>query len=205
MARACMASTSYFFGIANMSARTWQREESVDPAHVDRCYCCSPTKHCSNTMNHHIVKVAQLIKCKASDAFDGFVDPDKLTQFWLDSASGPLSQGATVTWHFMVPGAVDSVTVTRFERPSLLEFTWSSGAKTRLEFSQLAPDATKVSVFAHVSSDADLIEQVVGTTEGFTIVLCDLKTFLESGRSANLVRAKAELIAASIAAPPGDI
>jgi hypothetical protein len=38
------------------------------------------------------------------------------------------------------------------------------------------------------------LEQVVGATEGFTIVLCDLKTLLETGRSANLVRDKAELI-----------
>lgn len=150
-------------------------------------------------MNHHIVKISQLINCQPSDAFDAFVEPDKLTQFWLASASGPLSDGARVTWQFMVPGAVDTLTVDSFERANLLEFTWSSGAKTRLEFSQHAPDQTKVSVFAHVSSDADLMDQVVGTTEGFTIVLCDLKTFLESGRSANLVRAKAQLIAASLA------
>ena len=41
-------------------------------------------------------------------------------------------------------------------------------------------------------------ESAVGNaTEGFCIVLCDLKTLLESGRSANLVRDRAELIAAS--------
>jgi hypothetical protein len=45
-----------------------------------------------------------------------------------------------------------------------------------------------------------VVEQVVNATEGFSIVLCDLKILLESGQSANLVRAKAELIAASMAA-----
>ena len=34
----------------------------------------------------------------------------------------------------------------------------------------------------------------------FSIVLCDLKTLLESGRSANLVKDKAELIHRSMAA-----
>ena len=43
----------------------------------------------------------------------------------------------------------------------------------------------------------------MNATEGFSIVLCDLKTFLESGKSANLVRAKAELIAASQATTKG--
>lgn len=39
---------------------------------------------------------------------------------------------------------------------------------------------------------------VPGATEGFSIVLCDLKTLLESGRSAGLVRDKARLIAQAI-------
>lgn len=45
------------------------------------------------------------------------------------------------------------------------------------------------------------MEQAVNATEGFSIVLCDLKTFLETGRSANLVRDKAKLIAESLEAP----
>jgi hypothetical protein len=35
---------------------------------------------------------------------------------------------------------------------------------------------------------------VVNATEGFSIVLCDLKVLLESGHSANLVKDKAQLI-----------
>ena len=45
----------------------------------------------------------------------------------------------------------------------------------------------------------DAVAQVVNATEGFSIVLCDLKTLLESGRSANLVKDKAELIHRSMA------
>lgn len=143
-------------------------------------------------------KVSQLIHCSAGAAFDAFADPDKITQFWLDSTNGPLSKGAEVTWHFMVPGAVDTLSVDAFERPGLIGLTWSNGSNTRLAFSEHAPGQTRVSVATEVSGDTDLIEQVINTTEGFTIVLCDLKTLLEQGRSANLVRAKAELIAASI-------
>jgi hypothetical protein len=40
------------------------------------------------------------------------------------------------------------------------------------------------------------IDQVVNATKGFSIVVCDLKTLIENGRSANLVRDKAALIAA---------
>lgn len=150
------------------------------------------------------VTVSQLITCKVSDAFDAFIEPSRITKFWLSSTTAPLSDGATVTWQFMVPGAVDTVTVDIFRRPSLIQLTWSDGSKTRFEFSESAGDNTKVSITAEVSAGADLMDQVVNTTEGFSIVLCDLKTLLESGRSANLVRAKAELIASSMAASKND-
>ncbi len=48
-----------------------------------------------------------------------------------------------------------------------------------------------------VASGFKEVAQAVGAAEGFSIVLCDLKTLLESGTSANLVRDKAELIAAA--------
>ena len=42
----------------------------------------------------------------------------------------------------------------------------------------------------------DQVEVALNSTEGFAIVLCDLKTLLEQGRPAGLVRAKARLIKA---------
>lgn len=44
----------------------------------------------------------------------------------------------------------------------------------------------------------DNVDAAVGATEGFCIVLCDLKVLLESGRSPNLVKDKAQLISGSI-------
>lgn len=150
------------------------------------------------------ITVSQLITCKVSDAFDAFVEPSRITQFWLSSTTGPLSEGAKVTWQFMAPGAIDTVTVDIFERPGIIQLAWSDGSKTRFEFSESPGGNTKVSITAEVSASEDMLDQVVNTTEGFSIVLCDLKTLLESGRSANLVRAKAELIASSMAAAKDD-
>ena len=150
-------------------------------------------------MTNFVAKASQLINCQPREAFDAFVDPERITQFWLSASSGPLSKSAKVTWHFMVPGAVDTITVTEFEPAALIAFNWSDGSNTRLEFSAHSSEMTKVSVEAQGSAGDDLVEQIVNTTEGFSIVLCDLKTLIESGKSANLVRAKAELIAASMA------
>ena len=46
-------------------------------------------------------------------------------------------------------------------------------------------------------------QQATGVIEGFSIVFCDLKTLLETGTSAGLVRDKAELIESAIRAGSG--
>jgi len=148
-------------------------------------------------MTNPIAKASQLINCPVEEAFNAFVDPGKITQFWLATTSAPLSENAKVTWHFMVPGAVETAVVDLFQPPSLIAFSWSDGLKVRLKFTEQSPGKTRVSAEAQGFSGNDAVDQAVNATEGFSIVLCDLKTFLESGKSANLVRAKAELIAAS--------
>jgi len=64
----------------------------------------------------------------------------------------------------------------------------------------MVPGATVAAVQATGFKGEDAVAQVVNATEGFSIVLCDLKTLLESGRSANLVTDKAELVHRSMAA-----
>jgi len=59
--------------------------------------------------------------------------------------------------------------------------------------------ATLVSVAVSGFTGEGILEQATATIEGFSIVLCDLKTLLESGASANLVRDKAELISRAMA------
>ncbi|WP_076998270.1 SRPBCC domain-containing protein [Variovorax sp. KK3] len=137
-------------------------------------------------------KAELLIHASAQRAFDAFVEPDQLAQFWLARSSGPLAPGATVDWEFMVPGAHETVVVKAFDRPRHLGFDWSDGVHVDLRFKDQAPNAVVVTVAASGFADADT---AIGATEGFTLVLCDLKIWLESGRSPGLVRDKAALLA----------
>lgn len=138
-------------------------------------------------------KAEMLIRSSAKSCFDAFVNPDTIVKFWLDKTSGPLKPGATVTWQFMVPGAKETVTVTEFSEPHRLAFDWSDGLRVAMDFKPQGEGGAVVSVMATGFKEA---AEAVGATEGFSIVLCDLKTLLESGNSSNLVRDKAELIAA---------
>ncbi|MEO8313913.1 MAG: SRPBCC domain-containing protein [Pseudomonadota bacterium] len=143
-------------------------------------------------------KASLLIRRPPRAVFDAFARADTITHFWLTSTSGPLAPGAVVNWEFMVPGAKETVTVMDFDVGRHIAFTWSSGMTVEMLFEPYRGDATHVSVTVSAFEEKDLLAQVANVVEGFSIVLCDLKTLLEQGRSASLVRDKAELIANSM-------
>ena len=146
-------------------------------------------------MDELIAKAEMLIGCTAKEAFQAFAEPERITKFWLKSTTGPLAHDASVEWEFMVPGAVEHVVVTAFSPHDRIAFTWSEGKlDVDLKFSETQSGVTVVSAEVRGFERDNGIGQVVDATEGFSIVLCDLKILLETGRSANLVRDKAELI-----------
>ena len=138
-------------------------------------------------------KVEQLIRAPRSKTFDAFVNPEIIIKFWLDSTTGALTTDAQVEWVFMVPGATEKVQVTEFKEYERLAFQWSDGANVCMVFSDV-DEGTRLTVTV---AGFDKTSQAVNAAEGFSIVLCDLKTLLETGRSANLVRDKAILISKS--------
>jgi len=148
------------------------------------------------------VHASMLIQRPPGEVFSAFVNPQQLRKFWLSDASGPLAPRARVQWSFMVPGATARVVVTRFESPHHLAFDWDDETHVAMTFEPFG-DGTRVSVEVSGFQGADALQQATGTVEGFAIVLCDLKTLLETGESAGLVRAKAELIIAAQATQGG--
>ena len=148
-------------------------------------------------MKAHTANCSMLIRRPVAEVFGAFVNPGVITKFWLESTTGPLARGAQVTWRFMVPGATDTVTVIAFEDQKRIAFDWSDGIRVDMSFEPFDGSATKLAVEAAGFKGENAAESAIGATEGFTIVLCDLKTLLETGRSASLVRDKAELITRS--------
>lgn len=142
-------------------------------------------------------RVSMLIHAPAADVYHAFVEPERLTRFWLSSASAPLEEGRPVRWAFMVEGAAAETTATRLEPDRRIDWAWSDGSTVGIELESLDGGTAVTIVNEGFSGDAD--EQVaaaLNSTEGFAIVLSDLKTLLEQGRSAGLTRAKARLIEA---------
>ena len=142
-----------------------------------------------------VARAKMLIRRPAMEVFNAFVQPDLITKFWLKGTTGALGQGAQVEWQFMVPGATERVHVTAFDEPHRIAFAWSEGGLgVDMKFFEEQKGITVVSVEVRGFESEGGTDQVVNATEGFSIVLCDLKVLLESGHSASLVKDKAELI-----------
>jgi uncharacterized protein YndB with AHSA1/START domain len=140
-------------------------------------------------------KVGVLVRKPVRQVFSAITDPISITRFWLSKSSGPLKLGQTVRWDFMVPGSVVDTTVTALEADKLVEIAWSDGTTVRFTF-ELHSLGTHVEVenWGFAGSQREIVNAALEATQGFTIVLCDLKTFLESGQQMHLSRDKAILI-----------
>jgi uncharacterized protein YndB with AHSA1/START domain len=155
-------------------------------------------------MSDTSVQVSMQIRRPPGEVFAAFANPQTIRKFWLTDTTGPLAPGARVQWQFMVPGATAKVVVTRFEAPRVLSFDWpDDGLHVDMTFEPFGEDGTRAAIAVNGFDGAKVLSEVVSTVEGFTIVLADLKTLLETGESAGIVRDKAALIVASQAARGG--
>jgi uncharacterized protein YndB with AHSA1/START domain len=144
-------------------------------------------------MHESIVHASMLIRRPPGEVFAAFVNPQILRKFWLRDASGPLAPGARVEWHFMAAGTSAKVVVTSFESPRRIGFTWDGETQVELTFEPFPDGATRLAAAINGLDPKEWVVQATNVVEGFTIVFCDLKTLLERGESANLVRDKAAL------------
>jgi uncharacterized protein YndB with AHSA1/START domain len=150
-------------------------------------------------MSDITAQTKMLIRAPINVVFAAFADGRRICDFWLTSTSGPLARDAHVEWQFMLPGARETVDVMEFTQNEHIKFKWSNGNVVDLKFDQHAGDTTRVEVVVSGFEEKDAAAQAVGATEGFAIVLCDLKSLLETGKSGGMVRDKAIVIAEDMA------
>ena len=139
-----------------------------------------------------IAKAEMLIRAPAHQVFEAFADPAITSKFWFTKGSGRLEQGKTIRWDWEMYGASSEVKVLEIEQDKHILVEWSGyDTPTTIEWTFTArPDNT---TFVSVTNtgfrgDADtVIQQAIGSTEGFTIVLAGLKALLEYNIQLNLV------------------
>jgi uncharacterized protein YndB with AHSA1/START domain len=144
------------------------------------------------TLNHvPIAKVEMLIRKPVEEVFEAFIDPEITSKFWFTKGSGRLEAGKRVHWEWAMYGVSSDIDVKEIEQNKriLIDF----GTMVELVFTIRAENETFVTITnsGFKGDGNEVVKQALDSTEGFTIVLCGLKAFLEHGIVLNLVSDKA--------------
>mgnify|MGYP001172531880 CR=1 FL=1 len=127
------------------------------------------------------------IRKPTAEVFDAVVKPEKLSSYFIQAASGPLVEGATVKWRFAeVPEAFD-VVVRQVVKNERIVFEWpaeSGGYNTRVEMTFKPLDDQNTMVQISESGWRDTPEDIdasYGNAGGWMHMMCCLKAYLEYG------------------------
>jgi uncharacterized protein YndB with AHSA1/START domain len=131
------------------------------------------------------VSIKDRVLRPASEVFEAIVNPDKLAGFFVSSATGPMKEGATVTWLFADVGGKISATVKRIKQNELISFEWAaSGITAQVSITLEAIDSKTTSVKIVEDGwplDKQGVARALGQTQGWTDFLCSMKAFLYTG------------------------
>ena len=127
------------------------------------------------------------IRKPAAEVFDAVVRPEKLSGYFVQAASGPLAEGATVKWQFAEVPEANDVVVREVVRDQRIVFEWPAedgGYNTRVEmaFKPLDDESTMVQISeSGWREDAAGIKASYGNAGGWMHMMCCLKAYLEYG------------------------
>ena len=126
------------------------------------------------------------VRRPAAEVFDAVVNPEKLSRYFVQSASAALAEGATVHWRFAeIPGE-HPVRVSRVvkDQTVALEYDRPDGGKIGVEmvFLPLDTNATTVQIIeTGWRGTPEDISESYGNAGGWMHMMCCLKAFLEYG------------------------
>ena len=139
-----------------------------------------------------VTSTGMLIRKPVAEVFEAFVNPNITTKFWFTKGSERLEAGKQVQRDWEMYGISFPVTARVIEPNKRIVIEWpgySSLTTVEWTFSPEQDAATFVNITeSGFTGDGDeLVKQVTGSTQGFSLVLAGLKAFLEHNISLNLV------------------
>ena len=144
------------------------------------------------TRNAPAAKAEMLIRRPVAEVFEAFVDPAITSKFWFSKGSDRLEAGKQVRWDWEMYGISIQVSAKAIESNQRILIEWpGDGTTTTVEwlFTSRPDNSTFVSITntGFAGDDDEIVGQLVGSTEGFALVLAGLKAFLEQNVNLNLV------------------
>lgn len=139
----------------------------------------------------NFAKAEMLIRKPVNEVFEAFTNPEITTQFWFTKSTGTLENGKNLEWTWEMYNVTIPVSVKQLEQNKLLVIEWGNyenPSTIHFEFKK-TKDGTFVSITNEIlEQDTEkLMATIRDSTEGFTLVLANLKALLEHGIQLQLV------------------
>lgn len=138
-----------------------------------------------------ISKVEMLIRKPVEEVFEAFIDPSITTKFWFTKSSGKLEVGKRIRWDWEMYGVSAELVVKELEQNNRILIKFDDDTTVEWIFTPRS-EGTFVTIInaGFKGSPNEIVNQVIDSIGGFTIVLCGLKALLEHNIILNLVSDK---------------
>jgi uncharacterized protein YndB with AHSA1/START domain len=141
-------------------------------------------------MNQHTIKAKaeMLIRKPVAEVFAAFINPEITSKFWFTKGSGRLQKGAHIQWDWEMFGVSAQVDVKDVVQNQRIFIEWDDKATVEWLFTARTENETFVTVInaGFTGTDEEIIAKALDATEGFTLVLCGAKAYLEHNIRLNL-------------------
>ena len=139
-----------------------------------------------------IAKAEMLIRRPVGEVFKAFIDPAITTKFWFTKSSGKLETGKQIHWEWEMYNSSTDVNVISIEPNRRILVEWTAyGEPTTIDwiFTSRPDNTTFVSITnsGFHGTQNEMVQQAIGSTEGFSFVLAGLKALLEQDINLNLI------------------
>ena len=129
-----------------------------------------------------IAKASIQIQKPIDEVFDGIINPEKMTKYFISESSGRLEPGKELIWKF--PEFDDKIPVKdiKIESNQSISFVWDDETIVKILLQQLPDKSTLVKITEEGKPfSEDNLKWVLSNTEGWANFLACLKAFLEYG------------------------
>lgn len=129
-----------------------------------------------------IAKATIQIQKPIENVFEGIVNPEKMTKYFLSESNGRMETGKELIWKF--PEFPDQVPVKdiTIETNRSVSFVWDDETVVSITLEAQADESTVVKVTEDGKTySEDNLKWAIGNTEGWANFLACLKAYLEYG------------------------
>lgn len=129
------------------------------------------------------IKTAIQIQKPIKDVFEGIVNPEKMTQYFISESTGRLEEGKVVKWRWReFPEDESVLNNIKIEEGRTVSFDWDNATTVKISLEEQEDKSVVVRV---TEGEKELNENNLkwygGNTEGWANFLACMKAYLEHG------------------------